>query len=360
MASTRPDPLPPNTDIGPMMVAIAYAFIFPALITTAFRIWIRARDHVLGYDDVAISLAACLSIVLSALSIEGVRHGKGRHIWYLDDSQTATIGKLSWINQIVLFCAICLIKISVCLLVLRIKNTKGLRYFLYAVMALLVVTTIIPIIALCIECRPIEGFWHRTIGHCHSPDFRIYSIYLQAAYSVLTDLLCSLLPILIVWNLQLALNKKVGVCVVMGMGLVATAFAAVRAASLSTTTTDTTYAYTYTGSWMIIETNLGIIATNLAPMRGVVNLFRRRVVQYSQNRSHMHTLSKSGGGGNPTHDSVYGRRSERDMLADAEARRRPTSSGGGSDQSEIPLKAILQTRTYDVTDHDVHSIQERA
>ncbi|KAK5734927.1 hypothetical protein LTR17_008560 [Elasticomyces elasticus] len=349
MVSTRPDPLPPNVDIGPMMVAVAYVFIFPALITTALRLWIRTRDRILGWDDAAILIASLLAIVLSGLSIEGVKNGKGRHIWYLNEHQTATIGMLSWIAQIDLFCAICLIKISVCLLVLRIKNTKMLRYSLYGVMVLLVITTIIPIIALCTECKPVYGFWHRKLGKCHSPNFRIYSIYVQASYSAATDLLCSLLPIIIVWNLQMALSKKIGVCVIMSMGLIATAFAIVRAVSLSVTTVDTTYAYTYTGTWMMIETNLGIIATNLAPMRSVMHLFRRQVTQYTHNRSHQHSSNKAG---TAEQNSSYGRRSERDM-AHAEEQR-AASPGGASDESEIPLKAILQTRTYDV---DMHSMR---
>ncbi|KAK4962072.1 hypothetical protein LTR10_002569 [Elasticomyces elasticus] len=329
MVSTRPDPLPPNADIGPMMVAVAYAFIFPALITTALRLWIRTRDHILGWDDAAILVASLLAIVLSALSIEGTKNGKGRHIWYLNEHQTATIGKLSWIAQIDLFCAICLIKISVCLLVLRIKNTKMLRYSLYAVMVLLVITTIIPIIALCTECKPVYGFWHRKLGHCHSPNFRIYSIYVQASYSAATDLLCSLLPIIIVWNLQMAVSKKIGCNGVRN-----------RKSGL---------AQRHYSRYDVIETNLGIIATNLAPMRSVMHLFRRQVTQYTHNRSHQHSSNK---GGTAEQVSSYGRRSERDM-AHAEEQR-AASPSGASDESEIPLKAILQTRTYDV---DMHSMR---
>ncbi|KAK3110189.1 hypothetical protein LTR53_015777 [Teratosphaeriaceae sp. CCFEE 6253] len=350
MAASAP---PPDVDIGPMMVAVACAFLVPAIITTSLRLWIRAREQVLGLDDAAIGAAAILSIALSTLSIVAVKHGKGRHAHYLRKEEIAKISELSWVVQIVLFCALCLVKISVCLLVLRIKNTRPLRRFLYGVMALLVVTTVIPIIALCIECRPLQGFWHREMGQCHSPNFRIYSIYVQAAYSVMTDLLCSLLPILIVWNLQLALHKKVGVCVMMCMGLVATIFAAVRAASLSVKTTDTTYAYAYTGTWMIIETNLGIMATNIPPLRGVVNLFRRRVRQYSCRHSRGHASSPNE---LPTHEYTYGSGNGR-ATVETEAPR-PPSSGGGSDQSEIPLKSILHTRTYDVTDHDPRDMRE--
>jgi hypothetical protein len=40
-----------------------------------------------------------------------------------------------------------------------------------------------------------------------------------SAYSVFTDLICSLLPIVVVWNLKLALKQKIAICGLMAMGL---------------------------------------------------------------------------------------------------------------------------------------------
>ena len=61
------------------------------------------------------------------------------------------------------------------------------------------------------------------------------------------------------------------------MGLVATAFAALRASSLSTNISDTTYTYCYSGTWMVIEVNLGIIAANLAPLRRLMIIYFPRI-----------------------------------------------------------------------------------
>ena len=353
MASTAPpNPLPPDVDVGPMLTAVSYAFIVPSVLSTALRIWVRAREKILGGDDYTIMIAAALSTVLSALSILAVEHGKGRHIWYLSGEQTRYINMLSWINQIVLFSSITFVKASICLLVLRIKNTKAFRWFLYTVIALLVTTNIIPIIALLVECHPIYRFWDRTAvaGQCRPPDFRIYSIWVESgngthvwislssaiadhapiAYSILTDFICSLLPIAIVWNLQLAQRKKIGVCVLMAMGLTATAFAALRASSLSTNILDTTYSYTYTGTWMVIETNLGIIAANLAPLRGLVVRFFPRIFS---------THSGTDRSGLPTHNTLVPNGNQRAQNLTIGSQRRRQSFT--SDQSEVPLKDIV-------------------
>jgi hypothetical protein len=130
-------------------------------------------------------VATLLSIAMYALSIAAVKAGKGHHQDDLSESQIERVGELSWINQILLFCSLCMIKVSISLLILRIKNSKWLKITLYTTIALLAITNLIPIIALCVECNPTYGFWRRTAPGvvCHPPDFRIYSIWVQSGMS---------------------------------------------------------------------------------------------------------------------------------------------------------------------------------
>jgi hypothetical protein len=92
-------------------------------------------------------------------------------------------------------------------------------------------------------------------------------------YSILTDLICSLLPILVVYNVQIPLRKKIGICLLMSLGLVATACAAVRASSLGTTVTDLSYDYCIAAFWANTELHLGIIAANLAISQSIFAYF---------------------------------------------------------------------------------------
>nr|OQO29515.1 hypothetical protein B0A51_02607 [Rachicladosporium sp. CCFEE 5018] len=207
-------------DIGYMLLITTYVFFAPTIVTTALRLWVRRRDKALGGDDATITVACLLSIALGAINIVGVASGKGHHACALGKSAIVEVGKLSWINQVILFITLCLIKTSICLLLLRIKTTKHFSWFIYAIIALMSLTTLEAIIALMVECTPVYAFWNRSAGKCRSPNLRIYSIYVQASFSVFTDLLCSLLPIVILWKLQLPTRKKVGICVLMGLGLV--------------------------------------------------------------------------------------------------------------------------------------------
>lgn len=58
------------------------------------------------------------------------------------------------------------------------------------------------------------------------------------AYSVFTDLVCALLPIVVVWKVKISTKTKIGVSCLMSLGLIATAVAIVRASSLGTRTLD--------------------------------------------------------------------------------------------------------------------------
>lgn len=224
-----------DENIGKVLLIPAAFFIVPSTITTALRLW--ARKNSLGSDDWTIFVAATLTIVLNALSIVGVRHGKGRHVCALDDESIAEIGRYSLINQIVLFWALFFIKISVCLLVLRVKSTATLRWASGVITALMITSTAIACAALLAECKPVSAYWDRGSGTCRAPTFRIYSIWVQAgeslllletqkvdgadilpAVSVFTDLVCSLLPFPILWSLQLSPRKKIAVGVLMALG----------------------------------------------------------------------------------------------------------------------------------------------
>ena len=176
---------PPDVDIGGRLVVVSYVLIFPTVITTALRFWARTSTRALGNDDWFILAATACAVVLSAVSIAGVAHGKGHHEIYLSKDQINVIGELSFVNQIDLFTMLCLIKMSICFLVLRIHDARWLKFSLWAVMVFMVATTVESIISLLAECHPVRAFWNRSlvkdgVAYCHSPDLRIYSIYLQA------------------------------------------------------------------------------------------------------------------------------------------------------------------------------------
>ena len=93
------------------------------------------------------------------------------------------------------------------------------------------------ILSLCLQCIPVQGIWDRSVNaHCLSPVIttRIneasggqYSTkmsssviaYLRTAISVVMDVLCVLLPILVYRKLQIDWRDKLAVFIILGLGL---------------------------------------------------------------------------------------------------------------------------------------------
>ncbi|KAI8275647.1 hypothetical protein K4K59_010140, partial [Colletotrichum sp. SAR11_240] len=252
----RDEALPPDEDIGPASVATAAVLTALMIITTSARIWVRAANRKLGWDDWTILIASGVSIVRFAFVVKQQQYGNGRHRVYLSDYDYMMINMYGWWGQILLFLAVAFLKVSICLLILRIKDTKVLKILLYTIMGGVLVSNFGVVIILVAE----------------------YQDLLDLGYNC------------------------------------ATGFGIARAASLGITTTDLSWkfsilpremisykfwtgAYCIAGIWSNLELFLGIIAANLALSRSIWVHF------FGSNDSH--AIPGSNGRSNPTESGYH-------------------------------------------------------
>jgi hypothetical protein len=126
-------------------------------------------------------VATVLAVVRMSIQIVSVRYGNGKHREFVSDHDYKMVNKLTWATQVLLFPTICLMKVSICVLILRIKDTRTLRYILGAVITGLVLTNFECLLVLLAECSPLDAYWNGTSAtHYWPAKVRIYSIYLQA------------------------------------------------------------------------------------------------------------------------------------------------------------------------------------
>ncbi|PSK55871.1 hypothetical protein B9Z65_4749 [Elsinoe australis] len=209
------------------------------------------------------TVAVIFTLPRLVLQVLSVGYGNGRHVEFLTTSNYQTINQLGWATQIILFPCTALVKVSICLLCLRIKSTRKLKYFLSAVMVGIVIINAIPWIILLSECRPISAYWRPSDGKCWNPKIRTSVIYMTIAYNIVIDLLCTSLPMIAVGGLQIATTKKILVCGLVGLGLIATGCACGRAWSLSLNLKDLSWSYCIAAIWSNCELHVSIIASNL-------------------------------------------------------------------------------------------------
>ncbi|KAK2016094.1 hypothetical protein LZ32DRAFT_626466 [Colletotrichum eremochloae] len=337
---TPPNPLPPDENVNPILLGISGVLLFFVVFTTSIRLYVRFMLRHLGWDDYLMAIVASLGIIRFGVQCAQGASGNGRHRWYISNEQYIHNNMLGWFAQLLLFSSICLLKCSIMLLLLRIKNSTKLKYFLWSVMAGLIVTNFGVIVILLAECDPVDAYWTGK-GVCWDAKIRIYSIYLTISYSVMTDLLCSLLPLAVVWQVRIPMGTKLLVGGLMSLGLIATGFGIARAASLGLKTVDLSYVYAVTAIWSNLELYLGIIAGNLSISRSLWFYFfgEKEVPTYASAYANSSTHRSR---------SVYqGSRLHGDntdaMDTYIRSERRPSMTK--SESSDIPLEPGIQKRT---------------
>ena len=173
-----PDPLPPDENVGPALTIINSILISLILVTTCIRVLVRFSIRALGMDDYTIIAVAILCVVRFALQVVQVNSfGNGRHRWYISEEDYMNNNRLGWYCLVLLFITMCLLKISICLLLLRIKDERKLKIFLYTIMAGLIITNLGCVVILLAQCQPISVYWVGAGGVCWDTRVRIYAIY---------------------------------------------------------------------------------------------------------------------------------------------------------------------------------------
>ncbi|KAL8759409.1 MAG: hypothetical protein Q9199_000778 [Rusavskia elegans] len=263
-------PVDGDVNRGTQFLIIAVVFGALSTITTAIRITVRIIKRQFGYDDFAISLATGLMLIELVFNGLEYHEGAGRHAYYLSERQQQRSLMWNYVTQYLLFLIISITKIGICLFILRIKNTGWLPWCLYTLMGGLVLTTLPCIIILSAQCQPLWALWTPEAGTCWSRDVYNDAIWAQVAYSIFSDLVCSLLPVVVLWNVQVSRNLKIAVCGLMSVGLLATGSAAVRASlSGNNKSKDLTWNLNKISVWGALEENFAIIGANLAMSRAI-------------------------------------------------------------------------------------------
>ncbi|KAF6798147.1 integral membrane protein [Colletotrichum sojae] len=332
----------PDENVNPILLGISGVLLFFVIFTTALRLYVRFALRHSGWDDYTMAVTAGLGIIRYGVQWAQGASGNGRHRWFISHEEYIHNNMLGWFGQILLFASICLLKCSIMLLLLRIKDSSRLKYGLWAVMGGLVVTNFGVIIILLAECDPVEAYW-TGVGQCWNAKVRIYAIYLTISYSVLTDLLCSFLPLVVVWQVRIPLTTKLSVGGLMSLGLIATGFGIARAASLGLVTTDLSYVYAVTAIWSNLELYLGIIAANLALSRSIFFYFFGEKPPPSTPSNYANSYANSQARSAYLNSRLRGDATGGPADTYIHSDRRPSLSK--SDHSDIPLEPGIQKRT---------------
>ncbi|KAF2123876.1 hypothetical protein P153DRAFT_303213 [Dothidotthia symphoricarpi CBS 119687] len=177
-----------------------------------------------GWDDgfmvVALGFGLCMSVLVSV----AVQYGYGLHVADITD----TYRREQALKYVYIAPAPCILsstaaKISMVFFLLRLLGhsaTKRHRWVLYIVTGIRVALNVFIIPIIVGQCSPIEKSWKPWVpGKCLDSSWLNIGGRLQAIWNAVVDLVTAIIPVYMVWKLQLKTSTKWGLSSLMGGGI---------------------------------------------------------------------------------------------------------------------------------------------
>ena len=169
------------------------------------------------------------------------------------------------------------VKITVCLTLLRVveRGRRRISQFLWCLLVFIAVTHLALAMLFFLHCRPLAALWNPHVhGSCLSTHTTVLAGYIGFAIDVVTDLVCAGIPILVIHRLQMNLQTKVALCLLMGLGMFTAGCAVAKAITLNGVFADDyTWGFTKPATWAAVEQFVGIIIASVPALRPLFRSF---------------------------------------------------------------------------------------
>ncbi|CAI6292913.1 unnamed protein product [Periconia digitata] len=260
---------------GPELLAVAVAFVSLAAVSTALRAYVRIfLVKAFGWDDAWMIVALLCHVLFAGCAIGGVKWGTGRHMSTLSDHDVFMAMRFWWICYIGYCWAMIAAKLSIGIFLLRVTIRPMHKRVIYLVMGLTILTGLVFFFVTLLQCRPIDYFWNRKIpGSCINVDVIIGLTFLYSIISIICDFTFAILPIFLVWSLNMDFRTRALLVPIFGMACIASVAVLCRTAFIMDfKDPDFLWATLDIAIWSDIEQGLAITAGSLATLRP---LYRR-------------------------------------------------------------------------------------
>ncbi|KAL1591514.1 hypothetical protein SLS60_011906 [Paraconiothyrium brasiliense] len=175
----------------------------------------------------------------------------------------------------VFFCfAVIGVKLSIAFMLNRIAgNRKKFVYANYAIVVLCVSVNLASALYIIFQCNPVEAAWDQDLvaegGHCQNPVYLANVYYMCTAVNIFTDWTTALMPIALLWNVQMNRNTKISVAGILGLGIFTSVSGLIRLRYTIGLTSSVDYLYGVANIviWGYAEPSLGMIVGNISTLR---------------------------------------------------------------------------------------------
>ncbi|KAI9760262.1 MAG: hypothetical protein M4579_001776 [Chaenotheca gracillima] len=263
---SRDLPPPPRGDAsvtqdGVQIIIVTIVFLMLATTAVCLRFYARYMRRVqCVIEDYMVLAALILYYGHSAINIMAqYMGGVGRHTTEVPSDALERLLKLVLALQVIYAFEIGLLKISICVLLIRVFFVKPFRIAAKVVMSLCVMWAVMTILIGFLICTPLSYNWNLNTpyGHCGDQNAAYVAI---GVVDIVTDMMILALPIPMLWKLQIPVANKIALSSVFGLGLFTIIIGILRVVALVTIDfSDFSYSAKGIFIWSDLEPGIGIV-----------------------------------------------------------------------------------------------------
>ncbi|MCJ1412463.1 hypothetical protein MMC19_006557 [Ptychographa xylographoides] len=347
-------PLPPNpyANQGPMMLGVNIFLIILTGTMCVLRFTSRKLSGVgFWWDDWLILAALPWIWGINICNFFEISYGFGQHVAILPADASSVYSHINYFDELIYVVGVPLIKFSILCFYRRIFPNRNIKIVSWIVVAIVVSWQIAIGLTFIFQCTPIEKAWNFTMpGTCINITTQFIA---NAIPNIFTDIVILLMPLPLVWKLQMRMTQKVALCGIFLTGSFVCAVSLIRLAIVVQLTPasleDITWNYVGIGLWSAVEPSIGYVCACLPSIRYLFNfIFPKSMV--SARRSS--TLPLSGSNRKVTHrSSLWNNRAKR-TPTDSEhsgSFRRLNDHGAGNGIAMGEMTALGDVKKNDVS-----------
>ncbi|KAH9211061.1 hypothetical protein DL95DRAFT_274009, partial [Leptodontidium sp. 2 PMI_412] len=232
--------------IGYLLVIVTAVFLPFASVVVILRLYTkRVIVRAIGYDDY-------------------LHYGLGVHGWDVPLTTYSPFVKMILSSGAVYGLSFMFVKLSILLLYLQLSPHRKFRAMVYAIMITTILYSLLGSFEFLFTCRPIAKVWDLTItsGSCYS-GAKILAVH--GGLSIATDITMLVLPITMLWKLQLPRRRKVAVVALFMTGTLVCIVTIIRLKKVLIWVRAIDFTWTAVDIWVwsTIEINVGIVCACL-------------------------------------------------------------------------------------------------
>ncbi|TGO50137.1 hypothetical protein BCON_0191g00160 [Botryotinia convoluta] len=244
----------------------------------AWQLYVAAyfMQKVMGWDDWLMILSLAVYTMYTSFVLVGLHYGTGRHQVDLEESDFLWAIRYWYLGEWAYVMAMTIIKTAIALFYLRIMIIPWHRLAVKVIMWIVILFGFAYFWCVVIQCWPIPYIWERyattlvrSPGSCLPRGIVLGGTYLHSIISAGSDWALALLPIVMLWNVQMPTGIRLIVGGIVACGAIASTATIIRIPTVSSIldTDDFLFKSIPLAVLSTVEPGIAIFAASLATLR---------------------------------------------------------------------------------------------